>query len=147
MRIIILFFLSFSLYADAFTLRPDLKHESIAYALFVYEDVNRSETIQTVKNKEFKKTLTKTTNLGISRSRYWIRFDIYNPSDKTLQWHLNFFHQQYDFMESWYFLENRLIKHEVKGDHVIDPDTTSYYERTLFTFKLLPMRKQASIFH
>ena len=100
----------------------------------IYEDPTKKITIDQIRKQAFKFETKKITTYGASSSTWWIRLQVHNSQAENLTWSIKFLFGLFDNMEMWQYSGEKLLSHDIKGDHHIDPKITPFNERTVFTF-------------
>jgi hypothetical protein len=120
----IIFFTAFFWYTflNANTIAPILVenfHELyIGKELYLYEDKNQQETIDTIKTKisEFKKSEKEIPNFGYSSSTFWVYFKIKNPTNQNSKILLELYYPLLDEIDFYLFESGNMIKTIETGD-------------------------------
>ncbi|MCX7811873.1 MAG: hypothetical protein N2247_13300, partial [Leptospiraceae bacterium] len=120
----IIFFTAFFWYTflNANTIAPVLVenfHELyIGKELYLYEDKNQQETIDTIKTKisEFKKSEKEIPNFGYSNSTFWVYFKIKNPTNQNSKILLELYYPLLDEIDFYLFESGNMIKTIETGD-------------------------------
>jgi class 3 adenylate cyclase len=120
----IIFFTAFFWYTflNANTIVPVLVenfHELyIGKELYLYEDKNQQETIDTIKTKisEFKKSEKEIPNFGYSNSTFWVYFKIKNPTNQNSKILLELYYPLLDEIDFYLFESGNMIKTIETGD-------------------------------
>ncbi len=137
----ILFFtllLSLFLQANSLQLSSQMEGVSTDSNLLFFEDKTKKMDIEDIKNLNFKNKNSRRINKGISKSNWWLKFKINNPTNKPIDWILLFYFGQFDELQSWQYSDkNTLISNFLKGDHFVDSSQTSFNNRTAFEFNTL----------
>ena len=111
-----------------------MKGIPITQFMEVFEDPTREITIEQVKTKPFKIQKDFITTHGVSSSVWWARLKVRNNNPHALTWKMKMMFGLFDHVEVWQFSDSSLLKHELKGDHNINPSETSYFDRSVFSF-------------
>ncbi|WP_345993012.1 diguanylate cyclase [Sulfurimonas sp. HSL-1716] len=122
-------------YADTLRLDPQMKGVATSSNISFFEDTTKKMNIKEIMTQNFKRGTPFRTNKGASRSDWWIRLHVQNPTDKAIEWVLKFNYRQFDTMESWQFDDTGLLlAHSIKGDHYLNVSKTSFSQRNTFDF-------------
>lgn len=135
-RLLSLFLLfNIFLHANVFVLDSYMDGITPIKSAGFFEDKTKKLGIEDIKNQKFKTNRSFALNRGASKSNWWIKYEVQNPTQNPIDWVLKFNFGQFDEMQCWqYDSSNRLISHFLKGDHHIDETKTSLKERTSFEF-------------
>ena len=137
----ILYFTMF-LHANIITLEPTMKGVKTFSHISIYEDTSKKISIKDIKKQNFKSTHNIYSNQGASSSNWWIKLEVENPKNKSIDWFLKFTYGQIDEMKSWQYNEkNVLVSNSLKGDHYIDESKIALSKRTAFEFTTLAKEK------
>jgi signal transduction histidine kinase len=132
-------FLSLFLQANSLDLSPKMEGLRTTYNLTIFEDKTKKMDIEDIKNVHFENNTPLRINKGISKSNWWLKLDIKNPTNKPIDWVLLFYYGQFDELQSWqYDNKKTLISHFLKGDHFVDSSQIPFSNRTTFEFNTLP---------
>jgi class 3 adenylate cyclase len=90
----------------------------IGKELYLYEDKNQQETIDTIKTKisEFKKSDKEIPNFGYSNSTFWVYFKIKNPTNQNSKILLELYYPLLDEIDFYLFESGNMIKTIETGD-------------------------------
>ncbi|MFT7005078.1 MAG: diguanylate cyclase (GGDEF)-like protein, partial [Sulfurimonas sp.] len=135
-------FFSIFLHANIITLDSNIGGINTFSQISFHEDTSKKMGIEDIKVQEFKSTHTIHANQGVSNSTWWLKLDVQNPKNETINWILKFNYGQFDEIQSWQYNDkNILISNSLKGDHYIDESKISLSERTSFEFTTLAKEK------
>lgn len=135
-KILFLFFIfTIFLPANVINLDSNMKGLKTFSQVYFYEDTTKKMDIEDVKlqNLKFKKSVH--SSQGASKSNWWMKFDVKNPTNKPIDWILKFNYGQFDELQSWQYKDKDiLLSYSLKGDHYIDESKISLAERSSFEF-------------
>ncbi|MBU0633302.1 sensor domain-containing diguanylate cyclase [bacterium] len=103
-------------------------------------------SIEDIKKQKFAPEKRFRSNKGASRSAWWLKFQVKNPTDKSIDWILKFNYGQFDELQAWQYDDNNtLISHSLKGDHYIDETKISLSKRSSFEL-ITPSKEKNTIY-
>ncbi len=129
------FFFTIFLQANSIILDSKMQGLTTFSQVSVYEDTTKKMDIEEIQKQNFILDKNAHSNKGASKSNWWIKFDVLNPTNEQIDWILKFTYGQFDEIQSWQYDNNNiLISNALKGDHYIDESKVSLAERTSFKF-------------
>ncbi|MDA3947261.1 MAG: sensor domain-containing diguanylate cyclase [Helicobacteraceae bacterium] len=132
-------FLTMFLYAVVFQLQPHMENVKTSASVNFFEDTTKKMGIDNIKAQNFKTGRAIRSKQGRSRSAWWMKLQVQNPTDEPIDWILKFNYGQFDELQSWQFNDKGLlVSHSVKGDHHLDVSKIPFAQRSSFEFKTLP---------
>lgn len=138
-----IFSLSLLLNANVLTLQPEMEGVSTLSSLSFFEDKSKQLTIEEIKNQKFQTDSSFRSSHGVSKSNWWLKYEVLNPSNKNIDWVLRFNHSQFDELQSWqYDANNNLVSHFLKGDHNLNESESSLNGHSSFAFTTAAKEKE-----
>lgn len=93
-------------------------------------DVIRSKSFQPLNRDSFVK--------GINKGSFWIKFVAENPTEETIDWILQIYHINYDFVDFYSLKDDKIINELHMGDNVPFANRVIPHESNLFPIKTYP---------
>ena len=139
-------FLTILLHADLLRLDPYMHEVSTSSSISFFEDPTKRMSIEDIQKQQFQSKKPFRSNKGASRSDWWIKFQVENPTDKSIDWILKFSYGQFDELRAWQYDDgNKLVSSFLKGDHYVDKMRTTLGMRSSFEFTT-PSKEKDTIY-
>ncbi len=107
--------------ADHLVLDEDLQRTLTTPYISVLEDPQGQLKLEDILNSQwqtqFRKLDNGTTAHGVSRSAWWVRFNLKNPHYEEIEWIVEAIHNTTDFVDAYQIRDGKLIERWYQGDH------------------------------
>jgi adenylate cyclase len=121
---------------------------TIGNSIYLFEDKDQKETIETIKAKlnKFTKSDKIIPNFGYTESSYWIYFKIFNPLETKNKFMLELYYPLLDEVDYYLFESNLPLKSIFTGDKRPFYNREIHHKNFLFLLELEPKKEYKILF-